>query len=338
MFADEDDFGVSPLYTELSQVVAANDELLDLAARGRAGQYPPIFFLGAVHHLLLSGIDHPLAHYYPSVVGDQALAPSGVAAEFLSFCRQYKAEITKTLQTRLVQTNQVQRSLALRLGLSVIAQALPAPVHLIEVGTSAGLNLRFDRYGYQVGGQYFGDRSSTVQIQAELYGTKPLPNLSVLPEIASVQGVDLNPIDARDLDAVSWLEALVWPENRAQRALLAAALAVVAADPPPIKAGDAIDVLSEVGAQLPAGQPRVVFHAATRMHVPEERLGDFDAAIEALGDNAPLWWLSVEGSNPLPQRRAAPALPGAGLLLRHPDGSTQTIAVVNGHLSWIEMA
>jgi hypothetical protein len=199
------------------------------------------------------------------------------------------------------------------------------------------LNLRFDRYGYQVGQQYFGDRSSTVQMHADLYGPKTLPNLNLLPPIADVQGVDLNPIDARDRDAVGWLEALVWPENGAQRALLSAALAVVAADPPFITKGDAIDVLPQVDSKLAPGQPRVVFHAATRMHVPQDRLAVFDAAIMALGDNGPLWWLSVEGSNPMPAARPAPALPGGGLLLRRPDASTQTIAVVNGHLSWIEM-
>jgi hypothetical protein len=40
-----------------------------------------------------------------------------------------------------------------------------------------------------------------------------------------------------------WLEALVWPENHRQRALLSAALADAAADPPTVRAGDAIDLL-----------------------------------------------------------------------------------------------
>ena len=43
---------------------------------------------------------------------------------------------------------------------------------------------------------------------------------------------------------------------------------------------------------LPPGEPRVAFHAVTRLHVPADRLAAFDAAIAALGENAPLYWLS----------------------------------------------
>jgi hypothetical protein len=127
----------------------------------------------------------------------------------------------------------------------------------------------------------------------------------------------------------------VWPENSAQRELLGRALALAAADPPPIRAGDAVEVLPELAAELPAGEPRLVFHAATRMHVPRERRAAFDAAIRAVGETGPLWWLSIE-SSPDPDPRPRPARPGAALLLRDPAGHTQTVAVVDGHLRWIE--
>ncbi len=91
-------------------------------------------------------------------------------------------------------------------------------------------------------------------MQADYYGPVPLPDLTVLPTVATVRGIDLNPIDPLDPDSRSWLEALVWPENNEQRALLRAALALVADDPPPIEAGDAIDVLPQVAAHLPKGE------------------------------------------------------------------------------------
>lgn len=206
---------------------------------------------------------------------------------------------------------------------------------LIEVGASAGLILRFDRYGYRIGGRQYGDPGSPVQLTAEQFGPGPLPDLDVLPQVASVTGVDLNPVSIQDPRARRWLEALVWPENRDQRELLTAALAVVAADPPVIHRGDAIDVLPELAAALPAGRPRVVFHAATRMHVPAECLDAFDSAILSVGATGPMWWLSVEDS-PEPDPRPAPARPGPALRLRRPDGFTRTVAVVNGHLRWTE--
>jgi hypothetical protein len=150
-----------------------------------------------------------------------------------------------------------------------------------------------------------------------------------------VLGVDLNPIDVLDADARRWLEALVWPENHDQRALLAAALELVAVDPPEIRAGDAIDLLPEISRALPVGEPRVVFHSTTRMHVPADRLDAFDASIASLGDTGPLWWLSIEDA-PDPDPRPAPSRRGAALSLRTPDGDRRTIAVVDGHLRWVE--
>ncbi|HEU5421082.1 MAG TPA: DUF2332 domain-containing protein [Streptosporangiaceae bacterium] len=346
-FRDPTEFVTSPLYRALSRAVAADDGLLDLAGRGRPGQYPTFLFFGAVHHLLLGGAGHPLARFYPSLAGSRALSPDDPAAgqALVSFCREFEPELTKTISTRLVQTNQVQRALALRFGLAAIAAEIPAPAYLIEVGTSAGLNLRFDRYGYHVGGRHFGDPGSPVQLTASLHGSAPLPDLDALPEIASVLGVDLSPVDVLDPDARSWLEALVWPENHRQRAQLAAACAVAAADPPPIRAGDAIDVLPRIAASLPPGAPRVVFHSATRMHVPAGRLAAFDAAIAGLGTAGPLWWLSLESTaDPDPRPEAArQARPGAGLVLRRAgvagrDDASEVIAVVDGHLGWLETA
>jgi hypothetical protein len=120
------------------------------------------------------------------------------------------------------------------------------------------------------------------------------------------------PSMAADPGERAWLEALVWPENHRQRALLAVALGLAAADPPPIRAGDAIDVLPGIAGALPAGQPRVVFHTATRMHVPAGRLAAFDAAIGHVGDTGPLWLLSIEDA-PDAQSRALNARRGPRL-------------------------
>ena len=346
-FANPAEFTTSPLYRELSRTVAASEQLLDLAGLGRPGQYPTFLFFGAVHRLLLRGVAHPLAAYYPSVAGDAALPAAGAGPALESFGRAYAAELAETIRTRLVQTSVVQRTLGLRIGLGAIAARsarapLAGPLHVIEVGASAGLNLRFDRYGYRLSGdrygpagQQYGDPDSPVQLAAEVYGPAPLPDLDRMPVIGRVQGIDLNPVDAADPDAREWLEALVWPENHAQRELLGRALAAVAADPPPIAAGDAVDVLPELAAGLPAGEPRLVFHAATRIHVPRERRPAFDAAIRAAGATGPLWRLSVEGA-PQPDPRPDPVRYGAALLLHDPAGRARTVAVVDGHLRWIE--
>ena len=94
-------------------------------------------------------------------------------------------------------------------------------------------------------------------------------------------------------------------------------------------------MLPRLAGELPPGQARVVFHAATRLHVPRDRRDAFDAAIRSLSSTGPLWWLSVEGA-PKPDPRPQPARHGAALSLRDPDGAEHLLAVVDGHLAWIE--
>lgn len=340
-------FAASPLYSALCPVVAGNQALLDLAANVRAGQQPEFAFFGAVHYLLLHGAGHDLASFYPSVVGSAALAADQAGPALVSFCAAFHDELADIISSRLVQTNQVRRAVGLRTALAAIAPYTAEPVHLIEVGSSAGLLLRFDRYGYvvrqisadgnAVSERRYGDPASAVQLVTDLRGNKPLPDLDVLPAISSVTGVDLNPVDPRDADARAWLEALVWPEDDEQRQLLAAALDLVADDPPPAIAGDAIDVLPELARTLPPGEVRVVFHSATRMHVPQHRLIDFDAAIDTLGQTGPMWRIAVDSvPNPVPDPQPDRSPPGAALQVDAPDGTSHLIAVVNGHLRWVE--
>nr|MBA2363645.1 DUF2332 family protein [Chloroflexia bacterium] len=128
-FAFAGEFDSSPLYRALGTVVASDEFLLRLASRARVGQYPTFLFFAAVHYLLLSGVEHDLAHYYPSMVGADALPPEGAGTALVSFCATFEPELIALLETRLVQTNNVKRSMALRLGLVAVGRQLVSPVH-----------------------------------------------------------------------------------------------------------------------------------------------------------------------------------------------------------------
>ncbi|MGH6656370.1 MAG: DUF2332 domain-containing protein [Actinocrinis sp.] len=343
MFANAAEFSSSPLYTSLSATVAREPALLRLAARGRPGQYPTFLFFAAVHALLLGGAQHELGRFYPTIVGaahaqdatsDRGRAAAGTA--LVSFAAEHEDGLARLIETRLVQTNSVKRSLALRVALALLAREIDAPVHLVEVGASAGVHLRFDRFGYQLAGRRFGVPDSPVQITSQWRGGAQVPDLDALPALASTVGVDLNPLDAADPADRRWLEALVFPENRHQAALLRDALAVVAEQPPQIRAGDAVDVCPQLGRELPVGEPRVVFHSATRMHVPQERVAAFEDAIESIGEHGPLYRVWLEGS-PDVDPRPQPAEPGAALTLRRPGGQPTDVAIVEGRLEWIEL-
>ncbi|WP_433529319.1 DUF2332 domain-containing protein [Micromonospora sp. CA-263727] len=325
-------FDSSPLYSRLLAVVADDEALLELAAQTRHGQQPTFALFGAVHYLLLRGESDPLAEYYPSVVGDRARPFDGhTGPAFTRFCEAYWGQIASIIGTRLVQTNHVQRALVTRVGLALLRRATSAPVCVVEVGCSAGLNLRADRYAFTVEGATFGDRGSPVHLRVEVPGAALLPDLDRLPGIAEVVGVDLDPPDLADEEDRAWLRALVWPENAHQAAQLQAALDATRADPPRVLRGNVIEVGPDVAAILPAGLPRLVVHTATRIHVPAEERPAFDAAVAAFGADGPMLHLALEDD-----RRIAPSgRPGVGLTATDAAGS-RTIAVADGHLAWLE--
>lgn len=319
-FTEPEEFWSSPLYRELSAKVAGDPYLVDLAAQTRDGQVPTFAFFGAVHALLLAGAEHPLADYYPSLRGDAALPSDGAGEHLHTFARRHEAAIIDIVSTRLVQTNQVRRAVGLRLGLAAIAPSLgDRPAHLLEVGSSAGLLLRHAHYGYRLGSAQFGDLSSPVQLNTEWRSEQPPPDLDAIPVLTSTCGIDLNPLDAAVEADQHWLEALIWPEDRDKAILLNDALTLAAGKPVEIMAGDAIDMCPVWSSRIPAGEPRIVFHCATRMHVPLERRADFDHAIDNIGQDGPLYRVAIEGD---------------GIQITEPGRPASRRFDGEGHLGW----
>jgi len=277
-------------------------------------------------------VQHHLGDYYVSIAGPDARpVDAGTGPAFAQFCEAYRKPIASILRTRLVQTNQVQRALVLRLGLALVRRVTTAPVCVVEVGCSAGLNLRADRYAYSVGTATFGDLASPVRIAVDIPAADLLPDLTDLPAIADAVGVDLEPPDPADDNDRAWLRALVWPENTHQAAQLTAALDLVAADPPRVVRGDVIDIGPAIAAALPRSLPRLVVHTATRIHVPHERRPAFDAAIAAFGAHGPMLHLALEDD----QRTAPSGRHGVGLTATDAAG-TRVMAIADGHLAWLE--
>lgn len=322
-FTDPEAFWSSPLYQRLSSTVASDSFLLGLAAKARPGQVPTFAFFGAVHALLLSGTEHSLAEYYPSLRGESARPPDDNAGTALTaFARRHESAIRGLLESRLVQTNHVQRAAGLRLGLAAIRpHVVGLPVHLLEIGSSAGLVLRHDQYGYQLGDRRFGKRHSTVQLVSEWRSPLEVPDLDAIPFIASTTGIDLNPLDPASAGDRLWLEALVWPEDRHKAELLRGALALANEKPVVTLAGEAADLCPRWAGALAANQPRIVFHCATRMHVPISQRPAFDSAIESAGRDGPLYHIAIEGD---------------GLVVTGPNRDTIVRYDVDGHLAWVK--
>lgn len=142
--------GSAELYERLSHAVLDDPDLLDLAGTVPADRMSPHLLLASVHYLLLRGADHPLSAYYPTVTDDPADPSSGdLAGHFRSFCADNEAAIRDLLRSRRTQTNAVRRCTALYPAVAAVRAVAGEPPALVEVGASAGLNLLWDRYGYE---------------------------------------------------------------------------------------------------------------------------------------------------------------------------------------------
>jgi hypothetical protein len=173
----------------------------------------------------------------------------------------------------------------------------------------------------------FGVTGSHVKVSAELRGAARLPSVDTVAPVASRQGVDLNPLNLTNPDDQQWLRALVWPDEVERRELLDAAMATAATHAPVVRALDVTSLTDQIDLGLPDGEVRVLFHSATRMHVPPALHERFDRGVDLLGAGGPAYRITMEPSSG----------DGPGLLrVRDPDGTSHNLAELDGHVTWIK--
>ena len=254
----------SPIYAELAYGVSLDDDLLAVAAQKRKGQPAPNILFAAVQYLLLSGVDHPLAAHYPIVSGAER-PPTPAFPLFRDFVLTHRDAVLNLVHTRNTQTNVVRRCACLLPAFSIIAREADAPLALLDLGASAGLNLNFDRYAYRYerAGRLerrWGTPKAAVQLECDLRGPGALPDFPEQFEIAARIGIDLNPINLNDPDQLRWLQALIWPEHIERHDRLRAAAAQLETSPIQLHQGDAAQLLPQLltpapPAPAPAASP-----------------------------------------------------------------------------------
>ena len=322
----------SPLYAELSYAVSETPELLALAAHTRRRQPPPNMLFGAVQYLLLRGVEHPLAAHYPIVSGKpRPMAPA--ARDFRDFCRAHADEVTEIVRTRRTQTNVVRRCTCLVPAFSVVSwEAHRRPLHLIDLGASAGLNLNFDRYGvrYTRAGREilrWGDGGAVVQLEAELRG-ESLPALEQHIAVGGRVGVDLDPVDALDPESLLWLRALIWPEHVERHQRLVDAAEELRAHPVRLLEGDAVETLPQLLEEAPEDEALTAYTTVALYQFPRAARERMERILIDASRSRPVWRVALEGVH-------ATEL----TLTRYRDGSaapTELLATASPHGWWLE--
>ncbi|TLS50744.1 DUF2332 domain-containing protein [Paenibacillus antri] len=276
-FAAKECKGSSSLYEHLAGNIADDATLLRLAAQSRMGQPVPNLFLGAVHYLLLEGVDHPLAEYYPSIVREPRESSTAIH-RFKDFCKQYEQEIIQIIQTKLVQTNEVSRCAYLYPSFCYISKLTERPLALIEIGTSAGLQLLWDKYSYSyvTDGPKYGNESAVLEIASELRGDKSPFLFKRSPPVASRIGIDLHVNDLAEPEDYLWLKALIWPEHQERLSRFEKAASCLEDESLELLEGDGVALLPEIASNIRKDSTLCVFHT----HVANQMTHEARIALE----------------------------------------------------------
>jgi hypothetical protein len=280
----------------------------------RPGTLLPLRFLGALHRLVLRGWAPALAGAYPSVGGDGNLERAWPA--FREVFAAQREELCGLLN-RPVQTNEVGRAAALLGGFLRVAETTGLPLRLLEVGASAGLNLRWDRYRYETSNARWGDPASPVCLASAFADRHPRFDVPV--RVAERRGCDIAPLDPRSAEDRLTLRSYVWPDQRERYRLLDAALAVAQGVPAPVEPSDAAPWLAAHLAEARPGVATVVFHSIVWPYLDETERAQVPAVLAAAGGrataDAPLAWLRMEPGGEQAEVRLARWPGGEGRLL-----------------------
>lgn len=290
----------SPLYAALLDAAARDVEsggpcwavLAPQVAPGR-GDALALRFMAAVHRLVLTHRAPALARHYPSAGG--TAGPAGAPEAFLTVVAEHVEALTG-LVVLPCQTNEVGRTAALVGGFLDVAGATGLPLRVLEVGASAGLNLRWDRFRFGGGGAWWGDPDSPVDLAGLWASPPPLPGGPV--EVVERRGCDLQPVDPMSAEGRLALSASVWADQTDRFARLRGALEVAARVPAPVDAAPLERWASEQLADPVGDVATVLYHSIVEEYLSAEARQRFHRVVRTAGERAtpraPLAWLRLE--------------------------------------------
>lgn len=321
----------SRLYAELLSRAASDVEaggpvweLLGSHADDPPGTVLGLRLMGAVHRLVLEGRLPELADAYAQPDAD----PDEVWALFAQALSGYAEEL-RPLLGRTVQTNEVGRCAVLLLGFLAVVERTGLPLRLLEVGSSAGLNLRWDRYRYEADGFAWGPADSPLRLRFELRGGSP-PVAAPLT-VAERRGCDPSPLDPTTEEGRLTLLSYLWPDQRHRVERMLAATAIATETPAEVERAGAGAWVRERLAEPSQGLSTVVFHSIVMQYLGEEERQEFEATMKEAGkratESSPLAWLRMEPGNGHAEVR----------LMLWPGGEETHLANSGYHGDWVEL-
>ncbi len=286
---------------------------------------------GALHAAVLTGRAPALAAAYPAARADWTMAEVWpLARDFIAANPAWMAQFIQSAP----QTNETRRTIALLAGFLEIAKAHGAPMDILEIGASAGLNLHWDRFAYRTASWAWGGES-TVRVDTDWSG--PSPPVDADLRVRHRAACDLNPLDVRDPAQRLQLRAYIWPDQPERLARFDAAADMAIAAGVQVERADAAAWLEAKLAARAADAVTVVYHSVFYQYPPPEtrqRIADVIAAAGAAGP-APLVWLRLEPEAVIGGPRDS--LRFVVDTVSWPWGAHRLLAETDGHVRWVKM-
>ena len=276
-----------PFYSALLARLESDDVALKLLASVRVEQRNPMLVLAALHRAALLG--HPVLTPVYEVIRHGVATDVDVAADAVVEVVRHDPEIVRAQMCRSTQTNEPGRSAVLQ----AVVRDLVEPGHtmaVIDVGTSAGINLNFDRFPVRA-----RDDADPLTLVCEDEG--PVDRVTPLPRVGARVGIDPNPLDLDDDDDRLWLKACLWPEERRRHERFDAIVARYRTWPPvTLLAGGALERLDDALALAAGDDVRVVVNTWSAFYFGEPERRAYYEALRELGASTNVAWVSIEST------------------------------------------
>lgn len=283
-----------PVYARLLDLLAAAlptlGPELDRAWQGRtffASYDRPLLLLASLRNdALAEGPSHPL---WPSIGKGGVEATGPTAAQLRAAVDASRERFWGALAERTVQTNETTRSVVWLWPASLIASVdSSTPLHVVDMGTSAGLNLVAD--------------DPALRMVWEDERGRPL-DIGELPPIATRLGLDLSPLDVRRPEDARWLRACIWPSDTERLARLELAIEAFQRAASGPEGAPELEVCSAEGAprrlgSVGEGDRLLVLQTLVRDYLSPEQERDYERGMtDLIAARAPgkALWVELEG-------------------------------------------
>ena len=333
----DDDRVRLPFYSALLDELEQDPIALALLAAVDKEHRQAVLVLAALHLAALEGHEE-LAPIYAAVRSGTPGDPAAAARSVREVLDTDPQLVRRELH-RLTQTNEPGRSAVLRAVIAKLASGRSERVNLIDVGSSAGLNLYLDRF--TVRDPEHDDGDAFTLVCEDLHGVDR--SLEV-PAVGHRVGIDIAPLDLAMPDHLLWLRACIWPEERRRHQRLESVVDVLATWPRiEVMVGTGVARLDDALALCQGDDLTIVMDTWSAAYFPRAEQDEFYEMVTQRCATSNVAWVSIESHFivpwPAPFGEGSSPRSGGSQILVCPPGSTPESwgwCHPHGHWLWLD--